>query len=467
MGKQVVEVTEFSTALSQARVLLTDCAENSFSPDHCQPPKHAQCDCDCACSASSSQSPITLFRPVTCHLELTYACPNHCPGCGNVAVDRSAGRAFAPGLAVDQWARVLDQLEPSVHLVRITGGEPTHYPDFFPFLNLLASRGIGFALLTCGRWPDPELLLRTLRAQRDFRGFLISLHGPDAASHQAFTASPGSFADACQAIRAAAAAGFDVSANCVLVQPNLSRLQETAALALALGANQVIFGRHLGDPQPGLTLSSQELRLAMREVKRLEAAGWPVKFGNCIPHCYEASSSTGCSAGQTFCTVDPWGNVRPCNHARLVTGNLLNQPLEEIWWSEEMDGWRQFGAPACTECAAYALCHGGCRAMAWETGRDPLMRRPLAWLAQGSRQPLVLYAGAVPRSRYTVRQESFGPALLCDSRVTPVTSAALAFLQQVDGRCSLSQVEQDYGSAALAFLGQLFSEGFIDLATPR
>ena len=51
------------------------------------------CDCDCACpvdslssdEASSQGEPTpVLSRPVAYYLELTPACQNRCPGCGNV-----------------------------------------------------------------------------------------------------------------------------------------------------------------------------------------------------------------------------------------------------------------------------------------------------------------------------------------------------------------------------------------------
>ena len=53
----------------------------------------------------------------------------------------------------------------------------------------------------------------------------------------------------------------------------------------------------------------------------------------------------------------PWCNVRPCNHAPLVCGNLLEQSIEEIWHGEAMNRWRGMIVEQCWLCLE--LCTGG------------------------------------------------------------------------------------------------------------
>ena len=88
--------------------------------------------------------------------------------------------------------------------------------------------------------------------------------------------------------------------------------------------------------------------------------------------------TSGCLAGEAFATVDPWGNVRPCNHAPYVVGNLLTQSFEEVWHSPKMEVWRAMIPPECTGCAMYKRCHGGCRAEAMlrRASSYPLPRKP-------------------------------------------------------------------------------------------
>jgi radical SAM protein with 4Fe4S-binding SPASM domain len=423
----------------------------------------AQCDCDCACAVEGQGLLPTLSGPVACHLELTAACPNRCPGCGNPFLDRRAPSATRPPLPVSGWERILDKLLPQVSLIKLTGGEPSNYRGLFPLLKLLRERGVPFVMLTNGRWPQPHLLLERLSACPEFRGFLISLHGPDARGHAGFTATPGSFAAAVSAIRLASQAGFPVSVSTVLVRANLGRLTETADRALALGACGVIFNRYIGPPIAGLTLSERGLQRAVREAQSLIDAGLPVKFGNCVPQCFAPSSATGCTAGRSFFTVDPWGNVRPCNHAPLAVGNLLDESLEGIWWSEGMTQWREVATPECLDCAAYPRCAGGCRALSLGAEGDPLMRAPLASKPPHPPSELTLYASAVPRARYRVRHEPCGPALVHDGRVLLVSPGTLAFLDRVDRRCTLSEIGARGGPAALSLIGGLYTQRMLDL----
>ena len=89
------------------------------------------------------------------------------------------------------------------------------------------------------------------------------------------------------------------------------------------------------------------------------------------------------------------------------------------------------------------------------------MRKPLEAPDAQSRQQITLYAHAVPQSHYTVRPESFGPVLICGGRVLPISSGALAFLEHVDGRYTLAQIEREHGDQALSFLGGLYLQQFI------
>ena len=114
-----------------------------------------------------------------------------------------------------------------------------------------------------------------------------------------------------------------------------------------------------------------------------------------------------------YCTVDPWGNVRPCNHAPLICGNLLERSIEEIWQGAAMNRWRGMIAEQCWHCQELPRCHGGCRAVAMLQGveKDPLMRSPILEKDPEPCQELTLYEGARPVGRYVLRAEEFGYVL--------------------------------------------------------
>jgi hypothetical protein len=54
-----------------------------------------------------------------------------------------------------------------------------------------------------------------------------------------------------------------------------------------------------------------------------------------------------------------------------------------------------------------------------------------------------------------------GPVLICDGRVLPVSQDALTFLEAVEDRYTLAEVQRQYGDQALSFLGELSLHHFI------
>jgi radical SAM protein with 4Fe4S-binding SPASM domain len=339
-----------------------------------------QCDCDCDCACLLDGPVARLPLPLTYYLELTPDCNNRCPGCGNVFVDDKTARPLSARHPLDAagWAAILAKIGGHAQRLKVTGGEPTLHPEFEPIIRLIVERSLPFTLFTNGRWDDPDRLVGFLHDLPQCLGLLISLHGSTAQAHEAFSGIRGCFAETCENIRRASAAGLQVAISTVFTRHNVDQLAGIVALARSLGARQVVFNRYLGLPVPAIAMTSAELREAVREVEQLRAAGANVKFGSCVPACFAPSSSRGCAAGAAFATIDPWGSVRPCNHAPLVVGNLIRQSVEEIWRSSGMDRWEALGPRQCGVCELFAACHGGCRAMALllNAHKDPLIRRP-------------------------------------------------------------------------------------------
>jgi len=407
-----------------------------------------------------SQS-LVLSSPVFFALELTPACSNHCPGCGNVFPHLSV----PPPLSAKQWAEVLAELRPHIHHLKVTGGEPTMHPGFEAIIATLHKLDASFALFTNARWRDPIWLVTHLRAIPQCKGLLVSLHGSTAASHDAFTRVTGSFAETCANIRHAVTAGLSVTTSTVITRHNWHEVGEIVHLSRRLGANYAVFNRYLGDSLSQIEPDESQLRQAVETIDGLRHRASPVKFGNCIPQCFYPSSSTGCLAGVAYCTIDPWGNVRPCNHAPLICGNLLEQSIEEIWHGEAIDCWRRMVSEQCWHCLELPRCHGGCRAVALIQGieRDPLMRDPFLERDPEPREDLTLYGGGRPVGRYTLRAEEFGYVLVSGNRIVPVIAAARPVLDSCDGHTTLQQIEQKFGPDALSLVGFLYQRGMIEL----
>jgi radical SAM protein with 4Fe4S-binding SPASM domain len=328
-------------------------------------------------------------------LELTPACNNRCVGCCNVFAAR---RTPAP-LPAEEWEGLIARLAAHVKWLKVSGGEPTLHPEFPEIVSFIHDLGFPFRLLTNGRWPEAERVLALLRPMAPTITLLVSLHGPDAPSHEAFAGVPGSFAEAAANIRRAAEVGLRASTSTVLTRHNWNRVEEMVAFARSLGADHAVFNRYIGRPLPALEATPAQVAQAVRRVEALIAAGEPVRWGTPVPLCASPRATGGCLAGKAFATVDPWGNLRPCNHAPYVVGNVLAQPFDEVWRSPRMEAWRAMVPPECAGCAVDEICHGGCRAEAMlrPASSYPLPRRPYRVGAPVSRGALPLEASPVGR----------------------------------------------------------------------
>jgi radical SAM protein with 4Fe4S-binding SPASM domain len=426
----------------------------------------ADSQCDCACRMVESDEPVLLQTPISFYLELTPLCNNRCHACGNVFVKQGSDRklrGLGSPLSAEGWEQIMAKILPYTHRLKLTGGEPTLHPDFDTIVELVANHKIPFTLLSNGRWRRPERLVQLLKRVPTLQGLLLSLHGPSPARHEAFTGVTGSFSETLSSIRMAREAGLPVSLSCVITHHNWLQVTEMAEMARGLGADGVVFNRYLGHDVAGLTASAEELRSAVNTITGLRAAGHAVKLGNCLPQCFAHTGQAGCLAGLAFFTIDPWGKVRPCNHAPTVAGDLLQQSVEEIWHSPHMARWRSFVPSQCTDCSLAASCQGGCRAQALILGRDadPLIDGPFRPATMLPPTELTFYAEARPMGSYVSRAEAFGAVLVSGNRLYPVDRDMQGVLDMLNGQFTLEQIDAAHGADGLSLVGSLFQHGML------
>jgi radical SAM protein with 4Fe4S-binding SPASM domain len=395
-------------------------------------------------------------------LELTSRCNNACVGCGNV-FSRDYGE-----MPFERWAHLLDVLRPHLINIRVTGGEPTLYPHFPQIVKAIDRLDVPFVIFSNGVWQDRQEIVRALLDCRNLDGVLISLHGKDNLSHRQFVRRD-SFKETVQSIKQATQAGLLVNTNTVLNRANFRDVEAIVELSLNLGAGFVAFSRYYGAPVSVTDLTETELLEAVESIQTLRAQGVPVRFNNNVPACFSGHPSKSCPAGITHCTIDPLGNVRPCNHTFVTFGNLFERSIEELWRSEKAQRWRGLIPRACYQCAEFDGCRGGCKAMALALDRksDPLMRVPLVTkLRRDAPRKIKLYEKAMPLRNFVMRREEFGLLLVNRSRVLPVDAIAEPLLDMLDGVHSLRAIEQQYGQVGLNFVGLLYQEGLVRVVSP-
>ena len=403
---------------------------------------------------------LLLSAPIHYTLELTPECNNLCIGCGNVFLDRTR-----PPLSAVQWQEVLNKIAPHATRVRLTGGEPTLHPEFGAIVEAISGLDVSFALLTNARWQAPDRLIGLLRNIPQCKGLLVSLHSATPGTHEAFTQVNGSFGETVNNIRRAVAADLTVATSTIITKVNYSQINDIIAFSAELGTERAVFARYLPVRSSAPTPTRDQLRKAIEAVEAQREDGVRAEFSVCIPQCFASSSSAGCLSGVTYCVVDSWGNVRPCTHTSLVCGNLLEQPIEEIWHGPEMQRWREMIPDQCRDCLEFPRCHGGCRAAAMLHGleKDPLIGEPILEREREPPEELVLYEGAHPTPRFEIRPESFGYLLVRGNVAVPVAHQAKPILDALDGRSTLRQIGERFGQESLNFVGALYKKGIVEM----
>ncbi len=314
-------------------------------------------DRDCACHAPELKDASHL---VFAFVEITPACNNRCSGCSNVYLDQRQAAA----MPVTAWETLLKSIRPYVDYVKLTGGEPTLYPAFSRLLEVLEALDLPFTLFTNARWHAPETLVAALRHAPGLQGLLISLHGVTAPTHEAFSSVPGSFVETLANLRRALDAAIPCTLSMVITRHNWDQIEAMIELAQRLGAEGVAFNRYIGAPLPELEPTPAQLYEALQRIEAAQRSGAAVKFGVPLSLCQSEAAASPCLAGEAFVTIDPWGKVRPCNHAPVVLGDLQSQTLPEILATPATQQWRNWVPETCRTCGFRATCRGGCRAEA-------------------------------------------------------------------------------------------------------
>ncbi len=362
------------------------------------------------------------------------------------------------------WKAVLDRIEDSVESLRVTGGECTLHPDFEEILQAIDGLAVPFVVFTNGNWDNPGLTVQKLARCEHLEGILVSLHGHDKTSHERFVRC-NTFDVVTDNIQRAVDAGIRVGTNTILLNSTVAHIQEIVRQSTSLGVASVAFSRYYGRALPQLELSPDEFHDALAKVAALRKMEPRVVFNNCVPLCFTSDldlPTKGCTSGFTHCTIDPWGNARPCTHSPVLLGNVLECDIADIWMAEPLHRWRNLVPEDCIDCAAFGQCRGGCRATAYhrKLPRDPLMLLPME-TSPAVFTRLTLFRHACPTPDYTLREgESCVYLINCNHQIA-VSNKALPVLQLLDGQTSLAEIQARFGDVAVDFVGTLMLKGML------
>jgi mycofactocin biosynthetic radical S-adenosylmethionine protein MftC len=364
-----------------------------------------------------------LTSPICLTWELTYACNLACVHCLS-----SSGRRDPAELSTAECQQVIDTLQRmQVFYVNIGGGEPTVRGDFWDLLDYATSHQVGVKFSTNGTRIDAAAARRL--AASDYIDVQVSLDGATAEVNDPVR-GPGSYRAAVHAMEHLAAAGFaGFKVSVVVTRHNVIQLDELKALADTYGAQLRLTrlrpsGRGADTWHQLHPTAAQQRQLYDWLAARGEQVLTGDSFFHLAPYGEPLPGLGLCGAGRVVCLIDPVGDVYACPftiHPEFLAGNV-RQPggFEQVWRDSPLfTRLRQPQAGgACTSCAFYGSCRGGCMAAKFFTGMP--LDGPDPECAQGHGQAGLQQADPAAAPRPAGDHSHRGPLRARPARTGPV-----------------------------------------------
>lgn len=270
--------------------------------------------------------------------------------------------------------KILDETDAG--LVSFSGGEPLLREDIFEMVDFLRGRDVAINMITNGSLLDEKTVERFLPDKVSV--FELPLLSVEREIHDRLSGAEGAFDKVTMAIADLKAARQRVVGVFVATKLNLPTWRETCELAIALGVDAIMFNRF----NPGgrgfenlemLQAPPSQVQEALDIAEEMSGEyELPISCSIAMPPClfdtdrYEKLTFGFCAAGtqRAYYTLDPLGNVRPCNHSATILGNIRER---EFWEMVEGELMREFVAARpdfCKGCRLEMECLGGCKAAA-------------------------------------------------------------------------------------------------------
>ncbi len=305
----------------------------------------------------------------------------------------------AAELTLAALLRVLQQflelLGPARGHINFTGGEPFLHTDFPELLETVAAARtkLSFAVLTNGSLVDAPLARRLRRLRPAY--MQVSIDGTPA-THDGLRGA-GDHERTVAAVERLVGAGIPTVISFTAHRGNYREFEDVARLGRRLGATRVWADRliPMGRGAALDTLTPEETRAlfaSMRRARDEARRRWFQRTG--IPmhralQFLEGGRPYHCTAGDTLITVQPNGDVYPCRRMPIRVGNVLEQPLAEIYREAPLLRAlrvRDRVSAGCEGCRHTSVCRGGLRCLAYALTGDPFRADPGCWRRTSGRK---------------------------------------------------------------------------------
>ena len=332
-------------------------------------------------SSAASSSFESRPLPKRFVLELTRRCNHRCLYCytawgaPELGYDPHCHDEMSTAEIKEVVARLQEQAP--VESIGLSGGEPLLREDLPEILAFLEDRGIAPLVITNGRRLTPERVAATI-AGVTYEVTLLSYRRD---VQDQLAGRQGAWDAAVDGVANVRQAGGVWVAVFVATKLNYMDLFKTAELAIALGADALMYNRiNLGAhnlhsaerllPTPAMIQENLDMLEELTDKYAL-----PVAVSVVIEPCvvdvqkYKHIHFGWCPlAGEdSYFTVDPVGNIRICNHSPVILGNIKRDSFVDLYYHHpHVRRFRETWPVECESCdpRRKEMCGGGCKAAA-------------------------------------------------------------------------------------------------------
>ena len=277
-------------------------------------------------------------------------------------------------------------------IISVTGGDPLLYPQIWEFLDLLHSNFVEFSILGNPFHLDDEVATK-LKALGCFN-YQMSLDGLK--NTHDFIRKPGSFDATLDKLGCLDRVGLHSTIMTTISKTNISEIAELVPILVEAKTKNFGFARYCpSEDDKNLTVSPEEYKEFLEVIWKVfeEYKDCKTRFslkdylwklflyekGLFNTSYDEDIIFDGCHCGISHMTILPNGSVYACRRCESLIGKVPEQSLYDIFFSEQLDEYRQFEKfEKCFSCELLRFCRG-CPAVAKCATGDFYSPDPQCW----------------------------------------------------------------------------------------
>ena len=324
-------------------------------------------------------------QPVNGTFELTERCNLACRFC-YVRQASGATALRAKELPAAAWLELARQARDNgMVFLLLTGGEVFLRPDFFEIYTPLTRLGLLLTLFTNGTLITESIAARLADAPPSRTE--ITLYGATAATYEAVTGAPGSYARCCAGIEALVKHRVPLGLKTTLTRQNAGELDAMRQMAHAWGL-PFSAGWLLSERRDGALSHVADCRLSAAECVALEATDRASATEWTEAALRESSLDNDynfyCQAGKAAFVINSRGEMNPCLDLTQPAARPLDLGFRRAW--EQVQRFVDEAPPlaaACLACEARACCP---RCPAWSRLEGGTLTEPVPYLCEIARE---------------------------------------------------------------------------------